>query len=217
VVKFEKVEKMTVITIPCETYCRLAKITGGDDPIFRTIRIDGGQAVASDRVLISIENIGRNSGIFHIIVDADLLAQCEIEKTYNGVLTITVVEALQYGTAVTSLGYIHQRNIVDFTTPHGDFDKWREITLRAALPVTAPFGAMYWSAAQIAKLAAASPSGRVVFESIVAVDGNRSTIMRDPITYDWLGVFAPWALRSEKIDGVDYHSPATLPSWMKAQ
>lgn len=199
---------MTDFTIRCDTFARLSTILDGEiEPLFNCIRLDNGQAVATNRMLMAIENIGGPSGIVHIIADPALIAQCVTEAKFDSRLTITVVEELKFATAKTTLGYIHPGNCSYWPEAVTPFDRWRDVVMQAKEPALASKGGMFWDAASMSRLASSSPSGRVVFEQ--NIDTSRPALIRDVTDYDWLGVFTPFSAK-------DNFVPATIPTWMTA-
>lgn len=201
---------MTDFVIPCDTFVRLSNIIHGlpDDvgPWFNTIRIDNGVAVATNRRILAAENVGGPAGIIHVMADPALINQCRTEAAFSSTLTITVNEVLKYAVAKTTLGYVHPGNCVLFGDGDKDFDRWRSIVEQCKTPAQTARGGMFWDADMIARLAAASPSGRVVFEEIIDATG-RPTIIRDINEYNWIGVFQPFSTEES-------YQPATLPSWI---
>ena len=204
---------MTDFTIPCETFVRLASILTdfheNANEWFHSVRIDNGQAVASNRHIMAIENIFGNPGIVHIKADPALIAQCKTEAAFGGTLTVTVNEMLKHGAAQTTLGYVHPENAVIFSDEPNDLDKWRGITLKASEPLKASKGGMFWDIDEMIRLTGASPSGKVVFEEFIDAY-HRPTLMRDIHSMDWLGVFNPYTLK-------ETYSSATMPTWMVDQ
>ena len=184
---------------------RLSTMVKDDDSMFRAIRLDNGQAVATDRSFMAIENIGGPSGVVHILPDPKLIAQCKTESVFDSKLTITVNEMLKFAVAKTTLGYVHPGNCSIWADGENDFDRWRSVVMESAAPAMKSSGGMFWVAESIAKLAASSPSGRLVFEE--NIDVSRPTLVRDVLDYDWLGVFSPHSIK-------DLYKPATLPTWM---
>lgn len=199
---------MTDYVIPCDTFHRLSHILDLPHPgmtdWFRSIRIDNGLAVVSNRISMAVENIGGPSGVVHVTADPVLIKQCADEAQYGSSLTITVVEALQYATAKTTLGYVHPGNVGVWSTLPNDYDRWRAVVEQARTPATKSKGGMMWHAENIANVAAASPSGRIVFEE--NIDTTRPTIIRDVTDYNWFAIFNPASN--------EYITPATLPTWM---
>lgn len=202
---------MTDFTVPCDTFARLSNVLRSMppdiDPHFKSIRIDNGVAVASNRIIMAVENIGKNPGIIHVIASPGLIENCRKEAAYSSTLTITVNEPLKWAVAKTSFGYIEPGNCCLWSDAANDLDKWRDIALSAKEPVKVNQGGMFWDAENIANLAAASPSGRVVFEENIDTHG-RVALIRDINDYDWFGMFQPWGSFGEKIN------PAVLPTWM---
>ena len=202
---------MTEYVVPCDTIARLSHIFDNfpiDVPAsFKTFRIDGGQVVATDRSVMAIDNIGRNTGLFHMIPDPQLIEQCREEAKYQGVVTITVNEALQFATAKTTFGFNAAGNVGYWLPVDPQYNRWREVVMLAKDRSKKSQGAMFWSADQIAKLSRSSPSGCVVFEE--NINSERPTIMRDVTEYDWLGVFQPYSKEH-------HYQAATLPTWMVA-
>jgi hypothetical protein len=201
---------MTDFVIPCDTFVRLTNILYGmPEDIsewFKTVRIDNGIAVATNRRILAAENVGGPAGIIHVIADQALINQCRTEAAFSSALTITVNEVLKFAVAKTTLGYVHPGNCVRFSDDPNDFDRWRTVVEQCKTPASAPRGGMFWDADMIARLAAASPSGRVVFEEIIDATG-RPTIIRDINEYNWIGVFQPFSTEES-------YSPATLPTWI---
>jgi hypothetical protein len=177
------------------------------DPVFNSIRIDNGQVVATNRSLMAIENVyGMPPGIIHVVCDPMLVAQCVTESKFDSRLTITVTEALKFAVAKTTLGYIHPGNCCYWPDGVTPFDRWREVVMQSKEPAAISNGGMFWESAAIARLAATSPSGRVVFEE--HIDTSRPSLIRDVMDYDWLGVFSPFSRN-------DNYVAASMPTWMK--
>lgn len=196
---------MTDYVIPCDAFVRLSTMVRDDDSMFRAVRFDNGQAVASDRSFMAIENIGGPSGIVHVLPDPALVAQCVTEAKFDSKLTITVIEMLKIAVAKTTFGYVHPGNCSVWIDGENPFDRWRSVVMEAATPAPKSSGGMFWSAQDIAKLAHASPSGRLVFEE--NIDVTRPTLVRDTLDYDWLGVFSAHSSK-------DNYQAATMPTWM---
>ncbi len=198
---------MTEFTISCDAFVRLSKVlhnfADDVDPVFKTIRFDSGQAVATNRSFMAIENIGGHSGIAHVIVDPALLAQATTEIAFGSKMTIIVNEPLQFTIAKTTLGYTSGN--IGYFPGATDFDRWRSIVEQARVPATTAYGGMFWDASQVAMLAASSPSGMIVFEELI--NCARPTLMRDTQDYNWLGVFNPFQVQHS-------YSPATIPNWI---
>lgn len=203
---------MTDYILPCDTFVRLTNVLHdfheNATEWFRTIRIDNGQAVASNRIMMVVENVGGPAGIIHVKADAALIAQCRTEAQFSSVLTITVNKLLQFAVAKTTLGYVHPGNCCLWSGPVNDLDHWRLIAARAAQPIKKSVGCLFWDADQIARVAASSPSGRIVFEEHIDATGARPTILRDVNDPDWLAIYNPCSKQES-------YSPAIMPTWMK--
>lgn len=199
---------MTEITVSCDTVVRLSNViaTASDvDPAFQCIRFDNGVAVASDRRFMAIEKVADFAGIFYIIPSAVLIDQCRSGANFNATLTLVVNDLLRYTGAKTNMGYLHPGNVGYWSAGATDFDRWREIVNQSRQPAAKSVGGMYWEADSVARLAASSPSGQIVFEE--NIDSNRPTIVRDTEDHAWLGVFNPFRV------GAAYQ-PASVPSWL---
>lgn len=208
VVKFLERRTVTDFVIPCDTFARLSRIFEGQSDLaddFRTIRIDNGVAVATDRRALAAEKIADSVGIIHVIGDPALIAQCRTEAAFSSNLSITVNEGLRYAVAKTSLGYVHPANCVLWRNEAGDFDRWRAIVQQCATPAAASKGGMFWDAELIARLGSTSPTGRLVFEQNIDVT-HRPTVIRDVSDDRWFGIFRPFA-------SDERYAPASLPTW----
>lgn len=208
---------MTDYIMPCDTFARLASVvkTPGSNVTgwFDTIRIDHGIAVATNRVILVAEAIIGGNDIVHIKIDDALVEQCRREAPFDSKLTIIVNEPLKYAVAKTSLGYQSAGNLYfSSDEPRDEFDRWKSIALMTREKVAKPSGGMFWDMPQITALAAASPSGQLVFEEVINCTkaSRRPTVVRDVTTNDWFALFMPWD------DSRPEHSPAKLPSWMGA-
>lgn len=201
---------MAEFVIPCETFARLSNALIGLAPEtsrwFNTIRIDNGCAVVSNRHIMCVENIGNNPGIIHIVADPALIAKCREEATWKSMLTIIHVPELNYATAKTSFGYVHPVNVAFQSDEPNHFDRWRAIVDRVRTEAK-PYGGMYWNSDHIAAIAAASPSGRLVFEEKIDAH-SRPTLIRDIYELNWFAMFNPFTT-------TETYNPATLPTWMK--
>lgn len=201
---------MTDYVIPCEVVARLSVILD-DMPSdisdwFRTIRIDNGMAVVTNRTIMAVQHVGGPAGVVHLIVTPALLKACRTEAQYSSRLTITVVDELKFATAKTTMGFIEASNCVRWSDEPNDFDRWRSIVDQLRTPAAVARGGMFWKGETIARLAEASPSGRIVFETIIDASG-RPTLVRDCTDSEWFGVFQPFE-RGQAV------AAATLPTWM---
>ena len=202
---------MTDFVIPCDTFVRLSNVLhnfhDAANEWFRTIRIDNGVAMATNRSIMAIENIGGLPGVIHVMADPALIQQCRTEAAFSSTLTITVNEVLKFAVAKTTLGYVHPGNCALWSDAPNELDRWRSIAQRTAEPVPASRGGMYWKADAIAQLASASPSGGLVFEEFIDATG-RPTVIRDVNEPNWCGIFNPYQVLEE-------YQPATLPGWLR--
>lgn len=194
--------------IPCETVARLAKVlrvmTYDANIWFNSIRIDNGVAIASNRAIMAVEQIGGPSGVIHIPNDPVLIAQCETEAPFASVLHITLPPGLQWASAKTDLGYVYPGNASVWSDLPNDMDKWRSL-----LPNGKPGGAkggMYWDSDWIYDLGRSSPSGKLIFPE--AIDTRRPVVVRDVHDPRWFGLFT-------SIDQSGQFPAATLPEWVK--
>lgn len=194
-------------TIPCAVVARFANVLKIKPPEATewsdTIRIENGFAIASNRRILAVENIGGSQGIIHLIADPVLVAQCANEATFDSMLHITAEPALKHAVCVTTMGYKHPRNCVLWSNSENYLDGWRGV-----LPIEQPKkpnGGMFWHGEMIADLARSSPSGRVIFAEII--DVTKPTVIRDTIDPDWFGVFLP--------DQAQKYDAARLPEWVR--
>jgi hypothetical protein len=200
------------VKIPCETIVRMSHLlpspTAEVEPIFRTLRLDNGKIIATDRRFMAIEQIEPFEGVYHISVPDALLAACQSEAQYSGVLTVTPMPGMPFITAVTTMGF-NGGNIGVFPSGPTDYDKWHEMVVApCASPVAAPQGGMLWQLDDMVRLAACAPSGVVIFEGMIDAI-NRPTVVRDVNSPDWCGFFLP------RISNGIFHAPATVPGWLK--
>lgn len=201
-----------MINVPCETIVRLSKLLPPADadvePIIRTLRLDNGRVIATDRMFAAVEQVAPFEGVFHITVSSALATQCEIETQFSSVLQVTPNPMLQWTSARTSLGYDVTENIGVYPVEPTAFDHWYERIVAPCLtPAPVSRGALVCQAEDVARLAATSPSGLVVFEG--HIDISRPTLLRDAHSHDWVGFFHP-----RQDDGI-YYAPATVPTWLR--
>ncbi len=189
--------------IPCETIVRMHNMIGRADadiePAFKCLRIDNGLVVAADRRFMAIECVGGDAGVIHLPISAALLEQCKLEAMFNGKLSVDAS-----GRVTTTLGWSENVSLV---WQGGDFDRWRSVVKDALPAPTSGRGGMMWEAVDVARLAASSPSGIVVFQE--NVDNHRPTLIRDVNDPNWLGVFRPNGQDSGRMI-----MPASLPNWL---
>lgn len=201
-----------MINISCDALVRLSAMiprAGADvQDIFRTIRLENGRAIVTDRKFMAVELISPFEGVFYIRPTPELIEQCRVETQFNSVLTLVPNPMLSYTTGMTSLAYEVQGNIGVYPVGVTEFDGWWDKIVKPALdPSTVANGALVCHADEVARLAASSPSGAVVFEQ--HIDVRRPTIIRDINSHDWVGFFHP------RVDTGIYHAPATVPGWLK--
>lgn len=201
--------------IPCETIVRFSNLLPSPnvdiDPIFRTIRLDNGKIIATDRRFMAIEQLPEKfEGVFHISLPDDLLEQCRTETQFSSKIDIIATPVLGHITAKTTLGWSPPGNIGVFPAAVTDFDYWRNRVVAPCLePAAVSRGGMLWRLDDIVRLAACSPSGDVIFEEHIDCE-SRPTVVRDIHSYDWCGFFLP------RLHDGAYHAAATLPGWLKA-
>lgn len=204
---------MTDYVISCDTVARLAKVLqvmpDNASEWFRSIRIDNGCAVVSNRATMVVELIGGPSGIVHLRTDPELVEQCIKEAPYGGKVTVTVNEALKFAVAKTTFGYAHPGNCAVWSDVSNELDRWRSIAWQTKEPLEKSVGAMFWNVDQISTLGDASPSGRIVFEAHIDAQ-RRPTVIRDITDYNWFALFNPF-------NASESYSPATLPTWLTEQ
>lgn len=199
-----------MITIPCDTIVRLSNLLprpGADvQPIFNTFRLDHGRIIATDRRFAAVEELQPFEGVYHIVLTPEMLQVCTNEAQYQSSLLITPNPMLKWTVARTSMGHTFQGSVGVYPAEPTPFDEWYELIVQPVLdgePVSN--GAMSTNATDLARLAASSPSGEVVFEQ--HIDVRRSTVMRDVNDPRWCGFWMP------RLAGGMYHAPATVPGW----
>lgn len=202
---------MTDYIIPCDTIARLAPVADANpSERMRLLRLDGGQVIATSGKVMVIENIGFDGPIVHISIDETLRSACAREAMYNSRLTITVTEILSHAIAKTTYGYIHAPNIFSATVNQFDFDRWREIAMRAGAPLVEPGPhGMCWELDQLELIMKASPSGRIALERNIDAE-IKPVFMTDAIDPNWLAIARP----HDTGDAVNPMNPAKFPSWM---
>lgn len=188
-----------MIRLPAETIVRMCRVS----PL---LRFDNGLLVSTDRQFLAVENIGGDwQGIHDVQIDDATLVQCETETQFHSSVEILPNDALRYTCVKTTMGYVSgniRAEDVDY------LDRWRAVIGRCATPLTESRGAMVWSAEAVGKLAAAAPSGVIVFEEHIDVR-ERPALVRDANLYEWCGCFMG------HVDDGKYHGPATLPGWLR--
>lgn len=195
------------IEIPCETIVRLASLIPAPDmdiePIFRSIRLENGKAIVTDRRYMAIENLNFPFiGTDHIEIFPELLARC-VEGTKTAE-RITIICNPMIGYTMVADDPAVNLHLKGDTTP---YDCWYEKIVKPALvSANGDNGAMSCDAAGMARFAASAPSGEIVFES--PIDRSRPMAVRDIHSYDWCGFVWP-----RLVGGVS-HIPASVPKWL---
>lgn len=206
-------------TISCEAFMRLSRIAtnfkdGETNEYFRSVYIENNAghsfAVASNMKLIGIEYLGKTAeadGGINIRLDPHLIQQCEIEAPYSSVITGTHVEALNFATLKTTFGYeLPGCQMVSTDVNH--LKDWRKV-IPKSMPKK-PNGALRMKASELAQLAAASPSGRIVFPECISLD--IPVVIRDAIDPNWMGLFVSTMTDNGNPPTI---LTATLPDWLK--
>lgn len=215
--------------ISAENYLRLASITQHvPERVFETsneetiaaikcVRLEykAGKyyAIASNRKIAAIYYLGETKepdSVIHLASDASLAAQCEMEKSFNSVLTVVSVPELKMATVKTLLGYSFPGNAGVFidNTPLNLWPRW--IPRKG---IAASKDAMHWTLQDLEMLNKASPSGRIVFPEFI--DANEPVIVRDHANPNWMGVFM--ANLADEKGKVQTAKPATVPEWWAAR
>lgn len=209
--------------IPVEMFVRLAGVTmrmpvglsEEETAPLKCVRLDriNGHvyAIGTNRKVAAIYYLGKDDGIngaVHVVVDPALIKQCEAEKPFNSVLSVTVIPALQMASLKTTFGYNYPGNGAFFPakTP---LDKWRTW---APDEIKASNGAMAWELEDMEALNRASPSGQIAFPALI--DASMPVVLRDLKFDNWVGLFMP-----NRVDdaGRSYMvEAATLPEWWLA-
>lgn len=209
------------ISVDCAVFTRLAKLAKlNNEGFLRSIWLeitDGKMiAVATDRKIMAIEFLGEDLGpdfSMNAVVDDLLIAQCEIEKSFNSKITFTFNPQLSWTTAKTTLGYEHVGNAAIMETTSVGVTKAEENVLsrwRECLPDKLPAistGGMFTRMERLAVLASTAPSGTIIFPEFIDVDVP--VIVNDVHDPNWLGVFI------SKPEGNDTPDPVTIPGWVK--
>lgn len=200
--------------IPCETIVRMAHLLPSPnveiDPIFRTLRLENGKIIATDRRFMAIEQLSeRFEGVYHLAVTDVFLAQCKVEAPFSGVFDAVPTPPLRYTTGKTTFGWSPSDNLGVYPDGPTAFDNWYQMVVAPCIePAAVSRGGMMWLLDDIQRLAASSPSGTVVFEQNIDCD-NRPSVVRDLDTPDWCGFFLPRLHNGAWLGG------ATVPGWLK--
>lgn len=197
--------------IPCDTIARLSHLLPIEptDTVFDHFRLDNGKVIASDRLFMGIESVEPFEGVFYIRADEALIEQCRTEAQWSSLIEFTPVPALQYTTAITTMGFKVAENIGIWPDGPTDYDVWRERVLDPVRETLAESrGPMVFYAGELERLARASPSGAIMLEQFVD-PRNRPVVARDIDSPDWVGFF------HARIEDGRHHVGATVPGWCK--
>lgn len=197
--------------IPCDTIARLSHLLGGADVelAMQCFRLDNGKVIVTNRKFMAVEEVDKFEGVFYIMAHQGMIEQCRTEAQFSSVIDFSPVPALQYTTAITSMGFKIAENIGYWPGGPVDFDKWRDMILKPCLdPLTESKAPMVFDVTLMHQLAQAAPTGRLVLEQYADPD-NRATVVRDIDSPTWVGFF--------KAGMPDGRRPAsaTVPGWCK--
>lgn len=204
------------ITIPCEQFARMASIpatldTERPEQYLRSLYFESTRGklfiVATNAKIAAIEcveNSGVADGSCAVVVTPELIDVCERETAYNGAISISVNDALNWTVVQTQFGFKMPTNgKADLPNDH-HFATWRD-WFPDKMP-TKSSGGMHWEVTQIETLSRASISGSVTFPEFI--DVSKPVIVNDLFNPLWCGLFMPTA--KEKTI-----TPATRPVWSK--
>lgn len=210
------------ISISCETYVRLASLAAALDPAdkrqhLKAVYVESRKgrviALATDIKRMAVEFVaelpGVDDGNVSLIIDPILINQCNAEKAFDSRLHIVYNAILGFASVKTTFGFEFQGNACVPLPVETEFQNWRDWL--PSKPVKATKGAMFSRMEGLAQLAAASPTGSIVWPEFI--DNTQPVIVRDIHDQNWLGVFMPNRLDEHGI--TQYPEPATLPGWCK--
>lgn len=197
--------------IPCDTIARLSYLLPdepSDDP-FHCFRLDNGMVLASNRHLVAAEHVGGFTGVFYIRADREMIEQCRTEAQWSSVIAFNAIEAMQWTTAATSMGWKKAENLGVYPAGPTDWDKWRDLVLAPCLePMTETKAPLIFDTHLLHLLAHTAPSGKISTE--MHFDPlRRPTVVRDLDSADWVGFFNP------RISDGRQHNAASVPGWCK--
>lgn len=204
--------------IKCDVFVRLASVCAFFEPttpdetkyLCSCVRLENKKghayAIATNHQVASIQYLGQTNepdGVAHVVLDPQLIAQCQTEAQYSSFLQITTVPEIAIGAAKTMLGYNYPGNACFFPdeTP---MDKWREWGPDKSV---ANRGFMYWELDHITALTKTSPSGKIYFPE--NIDSDKPIVLRDVYDDNWVGLFIPNTNPGQKTP----REPASLPAW----
>lgn len=192
--------------IPCETIVRLSHIMQGwtdeTKPEFRTVRIEDRKIICTDRKFMVMEHVPSAVGTHHLVLDDALIEQCRTESQFGGQLELVCLPGMAM--AKSTFGY--QTGNLAYVGPTPEFDRWPEI-IASARGDQQTAGVMVWDADDVARIAAASPSGTIEFPRVIDATAL-SIVIRDVSTHDWCGFFHP------KVSDGMHRSGAVVPGWV---
>lgn len=212
-------------TISCDTIARLAPIAqhqtiGEPRDYLSAIYIERVKnsvfVVSTNRYTAAIEHIpntiAAGDGWMLLKLHDKLIEQCKTEAAFNSRLHIVYVPEMYFATAKTDFGYVCADNIAyqpapimneKFTDVRREFEMWR--MWAPGKLAKASHGAFELNAQQIAHIAQAAPSGKILFPEFI--DCRDGVLVRDSVSENWCGLFMA---RGEKVfKGINY------PEWLK--
>lgn len=206
------------ISIPCETYVRLAAISnyvmdGEKRDYLRCVRVEISNKniilVATNVKCAAIEFIGTfdvPDYVFHVTVDEKLVNQAKSEMSFNSNITFIADNILQYVSAKTTFGYEFAGNAGIFTNKENELNLWRD-WFPQELP-TKTNGGIFAELQLLKLLSESSPSGTVIFPEFI--DNKMPVMLQDSIDPNWLGLFMPNGEVNSRSP-----EPFAIPSWVK--
>lgn len=197
--------------ISCEIICRMAKLIDREheQEVFRTLRLENGMVIATDRQFMAVEQVESFEGYAHVIIDDALLTQCEMETQFSGMVEFIPNPHLKFTAAKTTMGWNAPGNVGYYPDQPTDFDKWRTVTQQCAQELQHSTGGMCWDTDGLIRLAQSSPSGLLIFEQNIDASSGRPTIIRDANSAFWCGFFIP------RVNDGRQKLPAKMPEWLR--
>jgi hypothetical protein len=209
-------------TITCAAFCRLAGIPAFFEPKtdeeikkqLSCVRLENKSGnvfgIATNQKVAAVEWLGKTTekdGAVHIALNPDLIKQCTQEAAFDSFLEIIYIPEILQAGAKTMLGFVLQGNAAAVGVPeHSPLAQWRD-WIPQKMP-TKSKGAMYWNVDHIATLAAAAPTGKIVFPEFIDVD--QPLIIRDVDAPEWFGMFIAKPAPSDTVP-----PPAGVPEWVR--
>lgn len=201
--------------ISCDVYYRLSQILSYIEPdtdeqllkqinCIRLENINGKTiAIATNKKVAAIElcgNTNEPNGVFHLVVDEQLVNLCKKEKAFNSVLEIVHIPEIGAASVKSMLGFQYQGNPSVYLT-ETPLDDWRRWAFNKSAVVS--YCAYQLDINHMLALNASSLSGIIIFPEII--DSNIPTILRDRDNPNWVGLFYG---RPPIVN-----TPAILPEW----